>query len=224
VLKAAFAGASEAIRALTEERDALLRGGKLLGQVITRHALVMEAARIEMLQTEPKQAMEWILNGLPDQWDDDETRWDGKETAQAWFDRALGWCKANGDIPERLALMPGVTVAVPPGGTGAEADPVAVDLVAANEELGEALARARARIAELIALPPKWAPADWSAMLGQLQALPGEWDGRAVDFAKAEAVSVANGSPDTAKTQRAISRLFRDCAIELRAALEGGQS
>ena len=40
-----------------------------------------------MLQNGPHVAMQWIINSLPDVFEDDATAWDGTESAEAWFDR-----------------------------------------------------------------------------------------------------------------------------------------
>lgn len=61
---------------------------RMLAKIIAGNARAMEAARIEMQQGDPRKAMQWILNSLPDAWDGPEgTAWDGRETAQEWFDR-----------------------------------------------------------------------------------------------------------------------------------------
>lgn len=73
----------------TDAELARLRdGAQMLGRIVAQNNRVMEAARIEMRQNGPHAAMQWILNSLADLWDGpEETVWDGKEPAQAWFDR-----------------------------------------------------------------------------------------------------------------------------------------
>ncbi len=69
---------------LAKARDAC----RLLARIVHTDVLVMEAAAIEMRQGDTHAAMQWILNARPDQWDGQPgTEWDGKETAQQWFDR-----------------------------------------------------------------------------------------------------------------------------------------
>ena len=58
-----------------------------MGKIVVTQQRAMEAARIEMRQNGPHAGMQWVLNSLPDIWDDPETEWDGNESAQAWFDR-----------------------------------------------------------------------------------------------------------------------------------------
>jgi hypothetical protein len=59
-----------------------------LSRIVSQQCLSMEAARVEMRQNGPQQAMQWILNSLPDVWDGPEgSEWDGTESAQAWMDR-----------------------------------------------------------------------------------------------------------------------------------------
>ena len=53
-----------------------------------------QAARIEMLQNGPHAGMQWILNSIPDVFEDDGLAWDGTETAQAWSDRVEAADKA----------------------------------------------------------------------------------------------------------------------------------
>lgn len=61
---------------------------RTLGKVVTWQAQSMEAARIEMLQSGPEKAMQWILNSIPDISDaPPEDQWDGAETAAQWLDR-----------------------------------------------------------------------------------------------------------------------------------------
>ena len=58
-----------------------------MGKIVATQRRAMEAAAIEMKQNGPHQGMQWILNSLPDLWDDPDTAWDGQESAGAWFDR-----------------------------------------------------------------------------------------------------------------------------------------
>ena len=73
--------------ALAAELAKLKSACRTLGKIVTGQHRAMEAAAIEMRQNGPHEAMQWILNSIPDQRDDEETRWDGKESAQEWFDR-----------------------------------------------------------------------------------------------------------------------------------------
>ncbi len=77
-----------------DELAALRRSVRILAGITARNHQVMEAARIEMGQNGPHAAMQWILNALPDVWDDDETAWDGKESAEEWFDRTESFYRA----------------------------------------------------------------------------------------------------------------------------------
>ena len=72
----------------------LRRSARILANIVARNHQVMEAARIEMRQNGPHAAMQWILNSIPDVWDDPETEWDGKESAEAWFDRTESFYRA----------------------------------------------------------------------------------------------------------------------------------
>lgn len=65
----------------------LRRAVQTLSHIVGSNMQVMEAARIEMHQSGPHTAMQWIINSLPGLWDDPDTKWDGEESAQAWFDR-----------------------------------------------------------------------------------------------------------------------------------------
>lgn len=66
----------------------LRNGGQQLGHIVQWMSRSMEAARIEMLQSGPEKAMQWILNSLPDVDDNPESeQWDGKESATEWLDR-----------------------------------------------------------------------------------------------------------------------------------------
>ena len=86
-----------------DEFAALKRSARILASIVARNHQVMEAARIEMRQTGAHAAMQWILNSLPDVWDDPETEWDGKESAGAWFDRTESFYRAS----ESAAEAPG---------------------------------------------------------------------------------------------------------------------
>jgi hypothetical protein len=77
-----------------DELASLKRSCRILANIVARNHQAMEAARIEMRQNGPHQAMQWILNSIPDVWDDPETEWDGKESAQAWFDRTESFYRA----------------------------------------------------------------------------------------------------------------------------------
>ena len=89
------------------ELAALKRTARSLADIVARNHQAMEAARIEMRQNGPHAGMQWILNSLGDVWDDPETEWDGKESAQAWFDRTESFYRAARDDAER-----GSTIAV----------------------------------------------------------------------------------------------------------------
>ena len=86
-----------------DEFAALKRSARILASIVARNHQVMEAARIEMRQAGAHAAMQWILNSLPDVWDDPETEWDGKESAGAWFDRTESFYRAS----ESAAEAPG---------------------------------------------------------------------------------------------------------------------
>jgi len=86
-----------------DEHAALKRSCRLLANIVARYSLVLEAARIEMLQNGPHAGMQWILNSLPDLWDDDENAWDGQEPARSWFDRTDAAYRAAGRAVEEPA-------------------------------------------------------------------------------------------------------------------------
>ena len=94
---------------------------QLLGRVVTDLSRTLDAARIELVQGKPANALEWILNAAEPADDDPEVHWNGTETAQEWFDRTDG--RASGAAPDvaepemagQLPL-PGVT-ATPEGVT-----------------------------------------------------------------------------------------------------------
>jgi len=68
--------------------ERLRSGARTLGITLTHMARSMEAARIEMLQSGPAAAMEWILQALPDVSDEEPgDQWDGRESAAEWLDR-----------------------------------------------------------------------------------------------------------------------------------------
>lgn len=94
VFAAAYEPAGEPLVMPAGELAALRRSARILANIVARNHQVMEAARIEMLQNGPHQGMQWILNSIPDVWDDPETEWDGKESAQAWFDRTEAFYRA----------------------------------------------------------------------------------------------------------------------------------
>ena len=102
------------------EADTLRRGARILGSIIARNHQAMEAARIEMIQNGPHAGMQWVLNSLPDVWDDPETKWDGAESAQAWFDRTEDFYRAAKEDAELSGIRsPSAASAVPPAdGTG----------------------------------------------------------------------------------------------------------
>jgi hypothetical protein len=95
---------TETPETITEDELARLReGARTLGKAVIGQRRAMEAARIELAQGSAEKAMQWILNSLPDVWDDPETEWDGKESAEAWFDRTEAFYRAS----ERAAEPPG---------------------------------------------------------------------------------------------------------------------
>ena len=88
---AADDGECARLAGLLRDRDAeiarLRNGGRELGKAVVGNVRAMEAARIELAQGSAEKAMQWVLNSLPDVWDDPETAWDGRESAEAWWDR-----------------------------------------------------------------------------------------------------------------------------------------
>ena len=83
-----FAAVQSVAAAFESAEVAKLReGARILGHISARLYRTLTAARIEMLLNGPHAGMQWILNAAPDLWDDPETEWDGREPAQAWFDR-----------------------------------------------------------------------------------------------------------------------------------------
>ena len=79
-----------------DEFAALRAAAAMLGKIVVDHARAMKAARIELAQGSAGKAMEWILNSLPDVWEDEETEWDGRESADEWWDRTDGFYRAAG--------------------------------------------------------------------------------------------------------------------------------
>ena len=77
-----------------DELAAVKCTARILANIVARNHQAMEAARIEMRQNGPHKAMQWILNSLPDVWDDPETEWNGTETADEWFDRTEAFYRA----------------------------------------------------------------------------------------------------------------------------------
>ena len=116
-----FAAVQSVAAAFDPAEVARLReGARMLGKIVVGHSRAMEAARIELAQGSAKDAMEWILNSLPDVWDDPETKWDGAESAQAWFDRTEDFYRAaKEDAEPPAACSPSAASAVPlADGTG----------------------------------------------------------------------------------------------------------
>ena len=73
---------------LMAERDRARDALGMLASIVHANVLVMEAAAIEMRRGDTHAAMQWILHAMPDQWDGEPgSEWNGKETAQEWFDR-----------------------------------------------------------------------------------------------------------------------------------------
>jgi len=82
-------------------------GARILGKVVTGQHRAMEAARIELAQGSAGKAMQWILNSLPDVWDDPETEWDGSESADEWWDRTDSFYReAEADAGARGEELP----------------------------------------------------------------------------------------------------------------------
>lgn len=83
-----------------DELTRLRTSVRMLGRIVATDARVMQAAKIEMAQHGPGQAMQWILNAVSDLADQDAGRpWDGKESAQEWFD-ALEPLARDEPVPE----------------------------------------------------------------------------------------------------------------------------
>ncbi len=79
-----------------DELARLRNAARTMGSVIVSMSRQMECARIEMLQNGPEKAMQWILNGLPDVDDNPaEMQWDGKESADKWFERTADYARAE---------------------------------------------------------------------------------------------------------------------------------
>jgi hypothetical protein len=101
---------------------------RTLGKIVVGQHRAMEAARIEMTQGSTHKAMQWILNSLPDQWDDEETKWDGKESANEWWDRTDGFY--------REATSEEKAPAIPPAPVAAPLDPVEELRRIADQDIG----------------------------------------------------------------------------------------
>lgn len=59
----------------------------MLGKIVVTQQRTFQAARIEMLLNGPRKGMQWVLSSLTDVWDNPGEEWDGKESAQEWFNR-----------------------------------------------------------------------------------------------------------------------------------------
>jgi len=96
-----------------DELASLKRTARTLANIVARNHQVMEAARIEMRQNGPHAAMQWVLNSLGDVWDDPETEWDGKESAEEWFDRTESFYRAAKEAAsdEKAPAVPSPPVA-----------------------------------------------------------------------------------------------------------------
>jgi hypothetical protein len=88
------AGPAPPVAADLDELARLKTACRTLARVVTGQVRAMEAARIEMAHGDLYAASQWILNSLPDVWDDPETEWDGKESAAEWWDRTDGFYRA----------------------------------------------------------------------------------------------------------------------------------
>ena len=171
-----------------DEMAAFKRSARILASIVARNHRVMEAARIEMLQSGPDAGMQWILNSLPDVWDVPETEWDGIETAQAWFDRAEAWycaAEAASAAPGESAPDPGATKALS-GALGQRQEHTGAS--EPESSLGEILHRARQ--AGGAGRPRPWPVEDWADRHPDL---------RALDEAMAEAVAAAVRERDGAR-------------------------
>ena len=109
---AADDGECARLAGLLRDRDAeiarLRNGGRELGKAVVGNVRAMEAARIELAQGSAEKAMQWVLNSLPDVWDDPETAWDGRESAEAWWDRTDPFYRAAvADAKPSLVPTPG---------------------------------------------------------------------------------------------------------------------
>ena len=81
---------------VTDELAKLRNACKHMGSVIVSMSRQMECARIEMLQNGPERAVQWILNGLPDVDDNPPgMQWDGKESADEWFERTADYARSE---------------------------------------------------------------------------------------------------------------------------------
>jgi hypothetical protein len=101
--------------ALAKSRE----GARTLGKIVVGQTRAMQAARIELAQGSAEKAMQWILNSLPDVWDDPEAEWDGRESAAEWWDRTdsfyreaekprtpSGGAEPSVDTPRALPTLP----------------------------------------------------------------------------------------------------------------------
>jgi hypothetical protein len=84
---------------------------RMLAKAVTGQNRAMQAARIEMAQGNAPAAVQWILNSLPDVWDDPETEWDGTESANEWWDRTEGFYRVAEGGDEKAPAVPSPPVA-----------------------------------------------------------------------------------------------------------------
>jgi hypothetical protein len=91
----------------------LRRAVQTLSHIVGGQVQAMEAACIEMQQTTPHTAMQWIINSLPGLWDDPDTAWDGEESAQAWFDRTEDAYRSPDLLANATAPHPGYRQLLP---------------------------------------------------------------------------------------------------------------
>lgn len=73
------------LAALREELAKTQRAAQTLGRTVVSQARSLYAAWIEVARGDLHAASQWVLNSVPDVWDDEP--WNGTETAQEWFDR-----------------------------------------------------------------------------------------------------------------------------------------
>ena len=92
--------------ALAAEVAKLKSACRTLAKIVTGQHRAMEAARIEMAQGSTHKAMQWILNSLPDVWDDEETKWDGRESADEWWERTEDFYRAAASEEKAPAAPP----------------------------------------------------------------------------------------------------------------------
>lgn len=121
------------------------------------------------------------------------------------------WLAERGDTGETIGpvllgymLAPPAALTVTPAGYQGPAQPTWTAGCAGFHEPGPC---------PLPPLPPKWAPADWGVMLGQLHALAAKWEAEA-DDAKPDAADMS-----TAVSRRAAVRQKRICRRQLLEAL-----